>query len=163
MIDPRDVICWKLILLRERAPASLADEKFVRQAELQLRVVTQIADLMNLQSLCRLSPHDQGIGIVETKLVRHADTKLRQLLADHRRRGRRRSFQNFFADRAGVFRIKSDLAGPKRLPKNDRPSHSLAVFRRDAGILERAFRDLREDIRFREFFRADQDWLRQRS
>ena len=58
------------------------------------------------------------------------------------------------ADGPGVFRIESYLIRPKRLPKNDCSTHSLAVFRWDSGIFHRAFRDLSEDVRFREFLRA---------
>ena len=79
VIDARNILGWELILLRERLPAVPTIEKFVGQSELELRMVSQIADLMNLQSLRRRSLHDQRVGIVKTKLARHADSKFLEL------------------------------------------------------------------------------------
>ena len=42
-------------------------------------------------------------------------------------RHRAGALQNLFGDRAGVFRIRGDLAGAKRFPENDRAAHALAV------------------------------------
>ena len=162
MIDAGNISAWELILLGERPPAIPAIEKFVGQAELELRMVSQIADLVDLQSLRRRSLHDQRVGIVETKLARHADAKFREPSAQICRGGCRRCLEDFFTDRAGVFGIESYLISPQRFPKNDGPAHALTVFRRNPGVLDRAFRDFRQDVRFRELFRADENWLRAR-
>ena len=81
VIDPDDILGWELILSRERPPAIPAIKEFMGQAELQLRMASQIADRANLLSLGIGAPHDERVGVVEAELTGHADAKSGELFS----------------------------------------------------------------------------------
>ena len=71
-------------------------------------------------------------------------------------------FQYLFGDCTGVFWVSIDLRPAKRLPNDDCATHTLPMFGWNAGVIESAFRNFPEDIRFGEFFRADYNWIGER-
>ena len=141
----------------ERAPAILPIEKFVGQSDFQFLMPSQIADRVNAEPVCFGATHDERIGVVEAEIGRHADAEFFQRGA-HRFLGKMLfRFQNFFADRAGVFRVKIDLSAPQCLPEDDGAAHSGTLLHGEAGTLELSFCDLAQNIRFGEFLRTDDD------
>src|SRR5436305_9803351 len=121
-------------------------------------MIPKIADRANPFLPGRIASHDERISVVESEFRRHPDAEFGQLFS-HLIQRRARGLENFLRDRAGVFRIRRDLVTLERLPKNDGSAHALPVVDRHAGFSERAFRDLRQDIGFGEFLRADKDGL----
>ena len=122
--------------------------------------LSQIADRADLLFVRPSLPHDQGISIVESELVRHAHAELRELLTHFVLRCRGTLLENFFRDRSGVFRIERDLVAAQRLPENDCAAHSLAMF----GRKRRPFASARFAISARtydsvNFFEPNQDRL----
>ena len=105
--------------------------------------------------------HHERVSVVEPEFAGHAHAEFDELISHFGRRGCGRYLEDLFADGAGVFRIETDLIAVQRLPEDDGAAHSLTVFDRDSGIFEGALRDLSEDVRLREFLRADQDWFGQ--
>ncbi len=130
------------------------------QAEIQLGMISQIADRANVLLLGLRTAHDQRLGVVEAQLTGHTDTESGQLARISSAESKVAMFQNLLANGAGVFRIKADLAAPESLPKDDCAAHALAMFA-DARVLHRALGDLGEHVRLGKFFRADDDRLRQ--
>ena len=116
------------------------------QARLQLRMRPQIADLLDPKPGRFTSPHDERVGVVEAKIARHADAELRELFSHLIFRDRLLCLENFFADRAGVFRIEIDLPAAQCLPKNDRAAHSRALFHCEMRALQHGFCDLAEHV-----------------
>src|SRR5262245_52714916 len=66
-------------------------------------------------------------------------------------------FQNLFADRASVFRVKIDLSATQRLPENDGAAHSSSLLHGEAGTLELRFCDLAQHVGLSEFLGTDYD------
>ena len=83
MVDPTHVLHLQAVTRTERRPAIPAIKEFEGQSKLQVRVVPQVADLADPEFGCTISPHHQGIGVIETKLSAHADA----LLAKQRAQG----------------------------------------------------------------------------
>ena len=63
----------------ERSPAIQTIEEFVGESEPKLRMISQIADSMNVRFLGGRSLHDERIGIVKPKLASHAHSKFLKL------------------------------------------------------------------------------------
>src|SRR5205814_8178956 len=134
-------------------------EKFVGESEFQFRMISQVADTASLCLRGGAALHHERVSVIESQLSCRPHAEFGELISHFGWRCCRRCLENLFADRAGVFRIKPDLIAVQRLPEDDGAAHSLTVFDRYSGIFDGALCDFSEDVRLREFFRADQDWL----
>src|SRR6266704_2019432 len=159
MIDSDYVLWIQLVMLRQRSPSILSIQKFVGEPKLEFRMVFQIADCAKTELFCATSQRHERVGIVEPERFGHADAGFAELVRDLLERQFIAAFQNLLRDRSGIFRVSIDLAAAQRLPENDRAAHSLAMLSRNSSLDQAALRDFAEDIRFREFFRADNDRL----
>src|SRR5438067_3040070 len=159
VIDPDDVLRRELVFFGQWLPAVAPVEKLVGEPELQLGMIPQITDRANRFFFGGRPPHDERISVVESEFACHADAEFRKLLAHFPGANGRRSLENLFADCSRVFGIESDLLAAQRLPKNDGAAHSLTMLGGDAGVLDRALRDLGEYGGLRELLGADQDRL----
>src|ERR1700682_5059681 len=109
-------------------------------------MLAEIADRANAESRGFFAAHDERVGVVEAERLSDPDAELCERISNLLDRQRFVRLQNFLADRAGIFGIATDLPAAQRFPKNDRAAHSLSMFRGNAGVLERAFRDFSENI-----------------
>src|SRR5204863_8561607 len=159
MIDSDYVLWIQLVMLRQRSPSILSVQKFVGEPILQFRMIFQIGDCVKTELLGAASQHHKRVGIVKPERFGHADAGFAHLVRDLLERQFIAAFQNLLRDRSGIFRVSIDLAAAQRLPENDRAAHSLAMLSRNSSLDQAALRDFAEDIRFREFFRADNDRL----
>src|SRR4051812_32675308 len=121
---------------------------------------SQIADRLDAEPFRFRSPHDEGVGVVETDVVRHPDSEFSQCCAHLCGREPLFRFENLFADRAGVFGVNIDLAAAQRLPDDDRAAHAGSGLDGEAGTFDGRFGNLAKDVRFGELLRADDDRLR---
>jgi hypothetical protein len=86
MINPNDALLRKPVALAQRTPAILAVKKFMGEPHLKLRMLSQIADCANAQSLCFVAPHDQCVSVVEPKRLRHGNAEFSQRVSDFLKR-----------------------------------------------------------------------------
>src|SRR5438876_7015280 len=159
MIDSDYVLWIQLVMLRQRSPSILSVQKFVGEPKLQFRMILQIGNRANAELAGPHTQHHKRVGIVKPERFGHADAGFAHLVRDLLERQFIAAFQNLLRDRSGIFRVSIDLAAAQRLPENDRAAHSLAMLSRNSSLDQAALRDFAEDIRFREFFRADNDRL----
>src|SRR6266404_4769820 len=117
----------------------------------------EVADRSNAELARASAPHHECGCVVKPERFRHADAEFMQLSDDEITVHWVASLQNFLHDRAGVFGVGIDLSAAQRLPKNDRPAHSLSVFGPSASIVQSARGDLAEDVRLGKFLRTDND------
>jgi hypothetical protein len=110
-------------------------------------MISQIAYPANLFSLSGGARHHERVCVVKTEFASHADAEFGELLPHLGCSRGRRCLEDFFPNRAGVFRIQPDLTAPECLPKNDGAAHPLAVVGRNSRIFNSALYNLRKDVR----------------
>src|SRR4029077_1994296 len=91
-------------------------------------MLSQVTDGSHAESLRFAASHHQRISIVEPERLRHSNTKFCERLANFVERQRASALQNLLRNCPRIFRVGNDLSAAQRLPKNDRATHSLAMF-----------------------------------
>src|SRR5438132_8947618 len=94
----------------------------------------QIAHRADSELLRSIAPHHQRISVVEPERLGHTNADFAQCVLDLLNTELLIGFQDLLRDRAGVFGIDVDLSSLQRFPKNDRPAHSLPMFRWNAAL-----------------------------
>src|SRR4030095_11878349 len=125
------------------------------QPNLDLWMLSKIADAANSQALRLAASHNQRVSVVEPKGLCHGNSQFREGISNFLKRQLLAVFQNFLRDRSRVFRIGVDLSPLQRLPENDCAAHSLAMFRCNTRVIERTPCDFTKNVGFCKFFGAD--------
>ena len=86
MINPNDALLRKSVALAQRLPAILSVKKFMGEPDLDVRVLSQIADCANTQAFRFAAPHDQCVSVVEPKRLRHANAEFSQRVSNFLKR-----------------------------------------------------------------------------